>query len=93
MPRLRALQAPLLFLLALLAPPLAAQTAGPPSSLRESPLTAERIRKSMEEVKTDPSHDHFAKEALGKRHEESFAKREAAAGFVAPGDARLVHSH
>ena len=85
MPRLRALQAPLLFLLALLAPPLAAQTAGPPSSLRESPLTAERIRKSMEEVKTDPSLDDFAKEALGKRYEEALANLEAAAGFVEQG--------
>ena len=85
MPRLRALQAHLLFLLALLAPPLAAQTAGPPSSLRESPLTAERIRKSMEEVKTDPSLDDFAKEALGKRYEEALANLEAAAGFVEQG--------
>lgn len=79
------LHALLLTWLTLVAPPLASQTAGPPSSLREGPLSAERIRKSMEEVKADASLDDAAKEAVGKRYEEAIANLEAAAGFVGQG--------
>lgn len=63
--------------------PLAAQTAGPPSSLGKGPLTTDRLRKSIEELKTDPSLDDAARAAVEARYEEAISNLEAAANFDA----------
>lgn len=65
----------------LLTPFLVAQTAGPPSSLREAPLSVERIRQSMAALKADASLDDAAKELAGSRYEDALANLEVTAGF------------
>jgi potassium efflux system protein len=82
----RVLHALALLFITLIATPLAAQTAGPPSSLREGPVTKDRLLKSIEEAKSEATLDDAAKEAVTKRYEEAIAHLEATAGFAAQRD-------
>lgn len=83
MTRTRVIHALLCFSLAAPLPPLAAQTAGPPSALREGPLGMERLRKSIDETKNDATLDDSGKEAVTKRYEEAITNLEAASRFEA----------
>lgn len=61
--------------------PLAAQVAGPPKALRETPLTAESMQKMLDQVKSDASLDDAAKTEVATVLEGAIARLTSAKEF------------
>ena len=60
---------------------LAAQVAGPPKALRETPLTAESMQKMLDQVKSDASLDDAAKTEVATIIEGAIARLTSAKEF------------